>query len=54
MLENKLAVVTGASGGALAGPRRAALDEGWIVPSEEPATSAEDPSPSELDRTRER
>jgi hypothetical protein len=32
---------------ALDQPRRAALDEGWVVPSE-------DPAPSELDRTRER
>ncbi|HEX2249588.1 MAG TPA: hypothetical protein VHH32_04520 [Gemmatimonadales bacterium] len=39
---------------ALDQPRRAALDEGWVVPPEEPATSAEDPSPPELDRTRER
>jgi hypothetical protein len=39
---------------ALDQPRRAALDEGWVVPSEEPVTSTEDPSPPELDRTRER
>jgi hypothetical protein len=39
---------------ALDRPRRAALDEGWVVPSEDPGPSAEDLSPPELDRTRER
>jgi len=39
---------------ALDQPRRAALDEGWIVPAEDPTMSAEDASPPELDRTRER
>ena len=39
---------------ALDRPRRAALDEGWVIPAENPTLEAEESAPPELDRTSER